>query len=216
MSELYIPPDEPRFLTPDSLPSGVFCLTIPIPDDPTWCALVTGALSPLMSPYAWRPFGTLTQQESADAWRAMLYAAWSSALACDMVETPFWDDATDVEDSADGDTQIWYGEVTNPTAPPAELDFVETIIVWTFTGLIALATAEIGAAPAIAFNTIATKFIIAQKTGDIPEIIKIVVDNTLFSTINTGDFAPGTIIETPIIADPSISPHALLIMATTP
>ena len=101
------------------------------------------------------------------------------------VETPYWDDASDVETSEPVDTQVWYGEVTNPTAAPAELDFVENALVWSFTGLIALATPELGFAPAIAFNTIAPKFLIAQKAGDIGEIIRIIVDGQDAASVNT-------------------------------
>jgi len=209
----YIPPNVPLFLTPDNLPSGVFCRTLGIPDDPTWNALVDGALTPLMEPEAWRQLGSLTPQECADAWRAMMYASWQGALLCDMVETPFWDNATDAEDSEDAETQPWYGTVSNPTAPPGELDFVESVALWIFTGLVAIATFEVGGiAPAIVFHTTVEKFIIIQKRGDVAETIRFVVDGQDAKFVNTAPYAPGDLIETPIMTPQTGGDHELMII----
>ncbi len=121
------------------------------------------------------------------------------------VETPFWDDTTDVEVSEPDDMQPWYGEVTNPTAPADELDFVENALLWAFTGLIAAATFEVaGLAPAIAFHTSVEKFIILQKRGD--------TAGQDMKYVNTAPYAPGDLIKTEIITPQTGGSHDLLII----
>lgn len=68
----YVPPYRPLYLTLDSIPVERFCRTISIPNDPFWVGLVDGVLSALADAKAWRQFGTLTPEEMADAWLAML------------------------------------------------------------------------------------------------------------------------------------------------
>jgi hypothetical protein len=78
MTANYRPPYTPLYLTPDSVPVGRFCRVIVIPDDPTWVGLVDGILSALSNPLAWRKYGTLTPEEAADAWMAMLTESWET------------------------------------------------------------------------------------------------------------------------------------------
>lgn len=204
------------YLTPDEAPDDLRCRSFSIPNDPRWLGNFMGAIYPLTQPENWRPYGTLTPDEAAAAYSEIFDAGYASTRdTCDVdIQTPFWDEASDVDDSEPADMQPWYGQVTNPTAPAAELDFVENALVWIFTGLIAAATPEIGFAPAILFHTIAPKFIIAQKRGDFAEIIRIVVDGQDAAVIDTSSYSAGDIIETPIIADPALDSHDLLILAT--
>lgn len=131
----------------------------------------------------------------------------------EVVETPFWDDSADVDDNEPVATQTWYGEVTNPTAPAGSLDFVESVALWAFTGLVAVATFEVaGIAPAIAFHTTVEKFIILQKRGDVAETIRFVVDGQDAKFVNTAPYAPGDIIETSIITPQTGGGHDLLII----
>lgn len=53
------------FLTPDSVPSDTICRTLVIPNDPTWIAIVNGALSVLMFPYNFQQFGSVTPEDVA-------------------------------------------------------------------------------------------------------------------------------------------------------
>ena len=94
----------------------------------------------------------------------MLTASDAGAVTCEVAQTPFWDDASDVEDTATEETQTWYGEVTDATAPPGELDFVENLSLWVVSGMVAIATGSVGAA--LAFHTVVAKFILIQKAGD--------------------------------------------------
>lgn len=121
------------------------------------------------------------------------------------VPAPYWDDSDDVDDSLPADAQPWYGTVSDPEAPPAELDFVENAAIWALTGFLAVATWEVGFAPAILFHTIAPKFVLATKRGDLGEIIRILVDGEEAARVDTSSAAPGDIIRTPIVADPAIT-----------
>jgi len=131
------------------------------------------------------------------------------------VGTPFWDTEDDVDDQAPIAEQTWYGEVTNPEAPAGELDFVENVALWVVTGLVAIATFEVGGiAPALAFRTTVEKFIILQKRGDAVATIRFVVDGEDVKFVNTAPYAPGDIIETPIVTPQTGGEHTLLIVQT--
>lgn len=181
----------------------------------TWLPYVLGALDQLLLPYQWEG-DTAAVQLTQD--RANLLKQMFSTPTCpaDMVDTPFWDDSEDVGDEAEIDEQTWYGEVTNPAAAADELDFVENALVWIFTGLLAIATPEVGFAPAIAFHTIAPKFIIAQKRGDFATVIRIVLDGQDVARVDTTPNSAGDIIEIPVIGDESLDGHDLLILNTLP
>lgn len=59
------------FPTPNSVPLTTTCRTIQIPDDPLWFAIVNGALSELMDIRNYEPYGTLTPEETANAYADM-------------------------------------------------------------------------------------------------------------------------------------------------
>lgn len=173
-----------------------------------------GALDALRKPYNWFINGDLTEQEAADAFSAILDEAYLQAETgqCTVdVETPFWDTDDSVDDDAPADDQPWYGYVADPEAPPAELDFIEQAAIWGFTGLLAVATWEIGFAPAILFHTIAPKFVLAVKAGDVGEIIRILVDGQESARIDTTGRA-GEVIEQTVIGDPDLDEHELVIL----
>jgi hypothetical protein len=129
--------------------------------------------------------------------------------------TPFWDDESDLEDEEPADMQPWYGQVTNPNAPAGELDFVESVALWIITGIVAIATFEVGGvAPALAFHTTVEKFIILQKRGDAAATIRFVVDGEDAKFVNTAPYSPGDIIETPIVTPQTGGDHTLLIIQT--
>lgn len=130
--------------------------------------------------------------------------------------TPFWDDESDLEDEEPADMQPWYGGVTNPTAPAGELDFVENLALWIITGIVGIATFEVGGvAPALAFHTTVEKFIILQKRGDAAATIRFVVDGQDAKFVNTAPYAPGDIIETKIVTPATGGGHDLLIVQTS-
>jgi hypothetical protein len=175
-----------------------------------WLPYVLGALYQLTLQTTWKG----TPEEILEAqYRAIILMHLFGVGEPSEVETPFWDDETDVDDNAPTDDQPWYGQVTNPTAPAGELDFVESVALWIFTGLVAVATFEVaGIAPAIAFHTTVEKFIILQKRGDVAETIRFVVDGQDAKFVNTAPYAPGEIIETPIITPQTGGGHDILII----
>ncbi len=177
-----------------------------------WLPFVVGALSQLTLQSTWKsddPNEILLAQQRATE----VIDAFNYQPLCGDVETPFWDDETDVDDNEPAEIQEWYGEVTNPTAPADELDFVENIALWAFTGLVAIATFEVaGIAPAIAFHTSVEKFIILQKRGNVAETIRFVVDGQDMKFVNTAPYAEGEIISTEIITPQTGGEHSLLII----
>lgn len=211
--------DQLGFPTPEDTPTDSTCLTLLIPANSAWWAVYTGLLFLLTEESAWQQFeGGMTREEAAEEALLIWQDAMSRAetASCDLtVGTPFWDDESDVDDEEPVDMQPWYGEVTNPTAPAGELDFVENIALWIVTGLVAIATFEIGGvAPALAFHTTVEKFIILQKRGDAAATIRFVVDGEDAKFVNTAPYAPGDIIETEIITEETGGDHMLLIIQT--
>lgn len=135
------------------------------------------------------------------------------------IPAPYWDDATDVDDSLPVDEQEWYGMVTNPTAPADELTFVENAVIWIFTGFIALVLAPAlpaGVAAGLTFRTLATRFTLAFRRGDIIEQIRIVIDAEDYGTVNTGDVAVGEIIEVNVDGLQDLATHDILLVVSNP
>lgn len=130
----------------------------------------------------------------------------ATAPGSDEVGTPFWDDVVEVDDEAAPADQVWYGEVDDPTVVPTEETFRETLEDWTFAGLLA-----IGGAPgaALAFLTIAPKFRLAFKQGDIGKIIHIFVDASEVKTIEQD--GSGDEVEVAIVGDPDLETHQIYI-----
>lgn len=216
-------PGNNAYPNPEEYPAPSFQTKVTAPDvdpdegavvviglNPEWIPVVEGALDQLLLPSTW--------EGDHDAVILALNRASNLKMlvgAADIgeVPTPFWDDEEDVDDDAPDDDQPWYGEVTNPTAPAGELDFVENVLLWAFTGLVAIATFEVaGVAPAIAFHTSVEKFIILQKRGDAAETIRFVVDGQDMKYVNTAPYAPGEIISTEIITPQTGGSHDLLII----
>lgn len=168
-----------------------------------------GALSALTQPSAWT--GTPDDIKLAIS-RAITLRSLIGQADVRTVPAPYYDDDEDVDDQLPEDEQPWYGYVTDPEAPPGELDFVENALIWGFTGFIALATWEVGFAPAVLFNTLAKKMVLANKRGDVGEVLRIFIDGEEAARIDTTDYAPGEIIETPIIGDPELETHEIMIV----
>lgn len=135
------------------------------------------------------------------------------------VPAPYWDDDEDVDDEMPADEQEWYGMVTNPNAPANELTFVENAVIWIFTGFIALVLAPAlpaGVAAGLAFRTLATRFTLAFRRGDIIEQIRIIIDAQDYGTVNTGDVAVGDIIEIDVNGLEDAAFHDILLVVSNP
>jgi hypothetical protein len=205
--------------TPVSIPEDTSCLVLQIPADDEWWSVVVGLLYGLILEWNWQQFeGGLDRDVVAARWQQMLEDALEVAEttnSCNVpanVPTPYWDEDTDVDDEATPEMQTWYGTVSDPEAIPAELDFVENAAIWAFTGFLALATWEIGAAPAILFHTIAPEFVLAVRRGNLGEIIRILVDGEDAATVDTSSMAEGEVFYQAISADPALESHDLMLV----
>ena len=204
--------------TPVSIPEATTCLTLEIPADEEWWGIVVGLLYSLMLEWNWQQLeGGLDRDVVAARWQTMLedaldLAATTSSCGTGNIPTPYWDEDIDVDDEAPVATQTWYGTVADPEAVPAELDFVENAAIWAFTGFLAIATWEVGAAPAILFNTIAPSFVLAVRRGEFAEIIRILVDGQDAAQIDTSAMSEGEVFYQAVVGDPALSTHELMLV----
>lgn len=194
------------FPTPDS-PSGVPAYLMFLFADETWAQYILGALEPMVSEYNWYEAGALLPEQASEAFRIIIQQAPYNLVPAN-VDTPYWDEASDVQDQAPADSQTWYGQVTDVHAAPASLTWFENAAIWTFTGLLAVSGTP---AAAILFNTVAPKFVLAQKAGNVAEVIRIVVDAQDIAMVDTTGRS-GQIIETTVVPDPAVSPHQIMLI----
>lgn len=170
---------------------------------------VGGALALLGEDENWEQFGDMTVEETTQIMREMLIRWYDDACEPATVDTPYWDDASDVDDELSDVEQPWYGKVENASVPPDELTFIEDATIWIFTGLLAVATVEAAFVPAIAFRTIAPKFVVAIRTGDFGRIIRLFVDGSEAARVE--DDGSGDIINMPVVGDPALETHQIYI-----
>ena len=197
--------------TPDSLPEDTVCRVLSIPNSTQWLGTIMGALLPLIDAANWMDYGELTPDECADIALDIIWAAYEpDAQLCPAdYPAPFWDDSEDVDDGLPLDSQTWYGEVTDPDAPADELNFVENAAIWAITGFVAYA-AGIGAA--VFYHTIAPRFVLAWKRGDVGELIRVVIDAADYGTVDTGTVAAGEIITLSVLPDQELSSHDIMLV----
>jgi len=170
------------------------------------------AVEVLTKEYNYYQWGSVTPEDAAQAWNDIIITAWDesfSAVCQAPAETPYWDDESTVDDEEPAEVQQWYGYVTDLDSPTTT--FVEDVGVWTFAGLLALAGAP---AAAIAFTTVAPKFIVAIRRGELGEIIRLYVDGSQQAEVDTSDYAEGDIIQQPIITSGGGAHDLLLVKAT--
>lgn len=200
------------FPTPSTIPGNTVCRVFRVPDNDEWLGVLMGAVEVLIYQRNWYNWGAVTIEDTIDAWRAIVDAAYAESLTgtcpTNMVDTPFWDSASDVGDDAPVDSQMWYGEVTNVLDPPASLTWFENAAIWTFTGLLAVSGTP---AAAVLFNTVASKFVLSQKAGAVGEVIRIVVDAQDIAMVDTTGLS-GQIIETPVVTTSGVSPHQVMLI----
>jgi len=132
---------------------------------------------------------------------------------------PYWDDDTDVDDEMPVGEQIWYGQVSNPTAPPGELTFIENAVIWILSGFIALVLVEAlpaGIAAALTFRTLATRFTLAFRRGDIREQFRVLIDAKDYGDVDTEGMTEGDIVELEVNGIDPADFHDILIVVTNP
>lgn len=198
---------------PYPIPS--FRVPVPAPDvEPTdaplvsvcfnyeWLPYVLGALNQLTLQSTWAGFNdppdVLAMRRGASL--VQQFALAYDDLACPVGEapTPYWDEATDLDDEETAEEQGWYGHMEGET-------FVERLEDFVIAGFIAYA-GSIGGA--LFFLTIAPKFRLAWKTGNLGGIIRIFVDSADYGTVDTYSETEG-VLEMDIVADPEVEEHTV-------
>lgn len=201
------------WLTPDEAPEGTVCRPLFIPDDPAWLAIVSGAILELTRSWNYEQFGTLTPDQCAELMQVMQQKYYDEICSgAGEYPTPYWDEDIDVDDEEPADSQPWYGHVPDPTLPADELTFVENAAIWGITGFLAYASWEVGFAPAILFHTIAPRFVLAWRRGDVAEIIRVIIDGVEQPGIDTTAYSEGDVIRQAYVAGDDIGGHDILIV----
>lgn len=205
-------PAEGRYPTPESVPIDLGTRALCVPSSAAWFAVIMGALMVLADEDNWIAFdGGITVADAAEVAQQIIDNAYDETCLVPGTSdypTPFWDGVTDTDDEYPVETQPWYGYVTDPEAAPGELTFVEDATIWTLTGMLAVSASP---AAALLFQTIAPRFALAMRGGDLIEIIRVIFDGEEQARITTTG-NPDELIEIPVVGDAGISVHDLLIV----
>lgn len=194
-------PGEKGYPTPDAIDLDEGCRIFRFPDDPAWVQLLMGAVGQLSLPYLYYKWGSLTPDEAADAWDVIINRAVEESFEnnCETgIPTPYWDDATDLDDEAQPADQTWYG-IFDGT-------FQETVENFAIAGFIAY-SGNVGAA--VKFLTIAPAFRLAWKTGDLGGIIRVIIDGSDAATVDTFSATEG-VLEMEFMGDPDLEEHEII------
>lgn len=178
--------------------------------NPLWQPVLMAAVAQLLLPSTWQGDhdDIIEAQNRASN---LQYLLTVPVAASGEYPTPYWDEATDVDDAEPADMQTWYGEVTDAEAPADDLTFVENAGIWIITGFIAYA-GQVGGA--LFFRTIAPRFVLAWHKGDVREIWRIVVDASDAGTVDTDDYTEDDVIEVNVVGDPDLTEHDIYIIQT--
>jgi len=196
------------FITPPDMGSDEVCRNLTIPNTQQWLGIFNAAILTLTNVYNYEQlYDTDLTPEECAAKAMEIYEEYLNPGVCATVPSPYWDDETDNEEEAYTETQTWYGAVTDWLAPVGELNFEQNIALWALTGFVAYAG---GVGSAIFFRTTAKRFIIAIEAGDLPEIIRVVVDSAEYNIDTTG--LEGTIIEQEVVTDPDLEDHDIYVI----
>jgi hypothetical protein len=135
------------------------------------------------------------------------------------VPAPYWDDETDVELEEPADEQEWYGVVEDATVAPDEMTFTQNAVVWLLTGFVALVASPTlpgAVAAAIAFRTLANRFVLAFNRGDLREQFRVIIDAQDYGEVDTDGMTEGDIVELTVNGLEDAEFHDILIVVTNP
>lgn len=207
-----------ELIPPDEDPDDPDLELILVEYNPVWTEVLMAACDQLCQYSAW--LGDEDQKKLAVNRAQVLKILLQQPVDVSQdVPAPYWDDETDVDDSLPPDEQEWYGYVESATAPPDELTFVESAVIWIFTGFIALVLAPslpVGAAAAMTFRTLATRFTLAFNRGDIREQFRVIIDATDYGNADTDGLDTGDIITMDVDGLEDLEYHDIMIVRTTP
>jgi len=192
-----------KLLTPSDVPVETVCRTIKVPNSLEWLGIFNAVLLAGTYPYNWSDDvpGSLTPEAAAEAYSTIFYEYLLAPFECPSgVPTPFWDDATDLDDQEPAGEQQWYG-IFDGT-------FQETVENFVIAGFIAY-SGQVGAA--ITFLTLAPRFRLAWKTGNLGGIIRVIIDGADAGTVDTFAATEG-VLEKDYVTDPANTEHSILMV----
>ena len=215
----YPEPSFPQELTaPDVDPDDPDLEMILVEYNPAWTEVLMAAVDQLLQYSSWEG----TQEDKILAVNRASNLKWLLQEPVDIndeIPAPYWDSETDVDDSLPADEQDWYGYVENALAAPDEMTFVQSAVIWILTGFVALVlspTLPVGAAAAVTFRTLATRFTLAFNRGDVREQFRVIVDAADYETVDTDGLDVGDIIELNVDGLEDLPNHEIIIVRTTP
>lgn len=182
--------------------------------NPAWTDVLMAACDQLLQYSSWSG----DQDEKIQAVNRASNLKWLLQEPVEIDEgipTPYWDDGADVDDEATPEEQEWYGMVTNPSAPANELTFVENAVIWIFTGFVALVLSPslpVGVAAAVTFKTLATRFTLAFRRGDLAEQFRVIVDAQDYGTVDTSSMPVGEVMQFNVDGLQDLPEHDILIV----
>jgi len=166
-----------------------------------WQQVLLAACWHLLNPATWQ--GTdeeiILAQNRAETLRLMLT---EPVALDDDVPAPYWDTESNSDDELPAAEQEWYGIFIDPEG------FQATMENWVIAGFIAY-SGQIGAA--LTFLTLAPKFRLAWKRGDLGGIIKVFIDGAEAAEVDTYSATPD-IIEREFVTDPAEDEHEILMV----
>lgn len=209
----------PQELTPPAVdPDDPDLEMILVEYNPLWTEVLMAAVDQLLQYSSW----TGDHDAKIQAVNRAATLKWLLQEPVDIsdeIPAPYWDTEEDVDDSLPAEEQDWYGYVENATAPADELTFVESAVIWILTGFVALVlspTLPVGAAAAVTFRTLATRFTLAFNRGDIVEQFRVIIDAEDYGNVDTDGLAVGDIVEMNVDGLPDAAFHDIMIVRTTP
>ena len=187
--------------------------------NPEWSPVLMAACNQLLEYSSW--IGTHDEKLLAVARANILKGLLQFPVEVGEREmpAPYWDDNEDVDDEMPVESQIWYGKVTNPSAPAGELTFVEDATIWIISAFIALVLSPAlpaGIAAALTFRTLAKRFTLAFNRGDIREQFRVLIDAEEYTEVDTEGMSEGDIVEINIDGLPDAEFHDIMIVVSNP
>lgn len=187
--------------------------------NPDWIPVLMAACNQLLQYSTWLGDHDALILATERAANLKVLLQQPAELPTNNYDTPYWDDETDVDDSEPPDEEDWYGEVEDALAPAPEMTFSQNAVIWLLTGFVAIATVETGpgaVAAAVAFRTVAKRFVLAFNRGDIREQFRIIIDQTDYGQVDTNGASPGDIFEMTVNGLDDTEDHEILIVVTNP
>jgi hypothetical protein len=187
--------------------------------NPAWSPVLAAACNQLLQYYSWLGDQDARKLAVDRATNLKIQLQVPVDVGDRDYPAPYWDSEEDVDDSVPADEQDWYGYVESATAPADSMTFVQSAVIWILTGFVALVlapTLPVGAAAAITFRTLATRFTLAFNRGDIGEQFRVIIDAKDYGEVDTSSLSVGDIVEMDVNGLDEAAFHDILIVRTVP